>query len=221
MFRPLLGVGWTLNYEMFFYVLFALAIASRLALIPTLGTVLIALAISSYFHGPSGHAILFYSDSIVLDFLWGMFAAWLFSKKRKSTEWYEAVAVMLIGWVILFTPTPFRPTIGIGAGLIVYGVVLLEPYLQSLPCWMIYLGEASYAIYLVQSLAMPLLPITMARMHVSYVGVAVAGGVFLGVAAGCAAHECLELPIMRYLKSHVEKGARPHIPLEPVMPRKP
>lgn len=70
---PPLGVGWTLNYEMFFYVLFALTLALRRQLAPALG---ISLAIGLLVAGavllpPHTLAGSFYSSPIMLEFVAG------------------------------------------------------------------------------------------------------------------------------------------------------
>lgn len=76
---PVLGVGWTLNYEMFFYLLFAISLMLR----RRMGTAACMLAIvllilSGYIARTTGHtlpqrsAVLFYTDPVMLLFVFGM-----------------------------------------------------------------------------------------------------------------------------------------------------
>ncbi|ACA21031.1 acyltransferase 3 [Methylobacterium sp. 4-46] len=78
LFLPLLPTGWTLNYEMFFYSLFAVAIACGARRQGRVVTIVVAalgaLALVGILNdapGPLG----FYTDPIVLEFCFGMIAA--------------------------------------------------------------------------------------------------------------------------------------------------
>jgi exopolysaccharide production protein ExoZ len=220
MFRPLLGVGYTLNYEMFFYLLFTLALAWRLPPVRAIGVVLFALTIASFLHGPTGPSVLFYADSIVLDFFWGMLAAHLYMTGKHPRQWPIAIVLMLAGWYLLFALTPFRPTVGLGAGLIVFGIALLEPHLQRTPRLILYLADASYAIYLFHSLVMPSVPILLAHLHKPYLWLSFFASATVGILIGCIAHQFIELPITRYLRDHLRFRNQPiiHLPETPLTP---
>jgi peptidoglycan/LPS O-acetylase OafA/YrhL len=57
---PLLGVGWTLNFEMLFYLLFAAALFLRVSVFKFVGTVLFILAIGALFRQSNWPAVSFY-----------------------------------------------------------------------------------------------------------------------------------------------------------------
>jgi len=65
---PLLGVGWTLNFEMLFYLLFAVALFLRVSVFKFVGTVLFFLAAGALFRQDNWPAVSFYLSPIVLDF---------------------------------------------------------------------------------------------------------------------------------------------------------
>ena len=71
--RPVVALGWTLNYEMFFYVFFALAMMLPLrrgiaAIFALFG---LFMAIGAF--GPSGHVALdFWTSSLLAEFLFGV-----------------------------------------------------------------------------------------------------------------------------------------------------
>ncbi|MDR3576833.1 MAG: acyltransferase, partial [Anaerolineaceae bacterium] len=87
LFMPLLGVGWTLNFEMFFYLLFAVALASRRNIFLIVAPILLCFALASYFISPDGPAITFYANPIVLDFLWGMLIAYFYETRTPTLNW--------------------------------------------------------------------------------------------------------------------------------------
>ena len=72
---PLLGVGWTSNFEMLFYMLFAVALFLRVSVFRFVGTALFLLAAGAIFRQNDWPAFSFYLSPIVLDFFFGMLVA--------------------------------------------------------------------------------------------------------------------------------------------------
>ncbi|PID62257.1 MAG: hypothetical protein CSB44_03960 [Gammaproteobacteria bacterium] len=149
---PILAPGWSLNYEMYFY----LAFAASLLLPPRFRIAFIAAVIGAIwllcqFFGNERSAITgFYGDSIVFEFVFGMLLARAF---KGGFELSNGVATVLIvfGTLLLVVlelaqlPLPRIVTLGIPSLMLVTGVVFLHwPRLA----WLEYLGDASYALYL-------------------------------------------------------------------------
>lgn len=222
LFMPVLGVGWTLNFEMFFYFLFAIAMASRRNVVLIVGCVLAGLAIGSYFIAPDGPAITFYLDPVVLDFLWGMLLAYVYEKRSLAVSWWVSVPVLAIGFYVILTPTPFESqfTRGIAAAAIIGAAAYLEPYLGRIPRLGLYLGDASYAIYLFSSLASPAVPELIAKAHISFlpmhvlVTVSIVLSVLVGLGTGCLIHTLIELPMTSFFREHIRFHGRTviHLP---------
>ena len=90
--QPLLIPGWTLNYEMFFYVIFGFAlifpIASRLVAV---STILFVLALFPLLvEVPPLTAVGFYTYSIILEFAFEMTLGWLYIRGARlslATAW--------------------------------------------------------------------------------------------------------------------------------------
>jgi exopolysaccharide production protein ExoZ len=82
-YSPYLGVGWTLNFEMFFYLLFTIALALRVKPVLFLSIVFIPLAVLSFYSNPGWPDIKFYANPIILDFLYGMIGAQLILNGKK------------------------------------------------------------------------------------------------------------------------------------------
>lgn len=158
--HPVLFVGWTLNYEMFFYALFALGL---LAPRRRLGVLAVTAALAALVAvGPSvppGDAVAsFYTRPIVVEFAAGMalavFGGRLVFRSRPGRA--GLVALALAGLVATAAVPLWRPelsrvvTQGLPALVAVGAAVALHQSGLSLSQrWVIALGNASYSLYLV------------------------------------------------------------------------
>lgn len=171
--EPLISVGWTLNYEMFFYVVFA-----GLLLVPSLARR--ALAAAAIFLGLAllgllplpGIYFAFYTKPIILEFAAGIGLGYAYLRPTPPAPGapvrrIAASAVAVAGLLILASqlaavsggfalePTGFvRPLVwGSAATLIVGAMLLLERHGVTLRArWLLAQGNASYSFYLVHNL---------------------------------------------------------------------
>lgn len=152
--EPALIPGWTLNYEMFFYLLFGLALAlpaaARLAAVTA---ALLALVGLQALEPRPGTALAFYSSSIVLEFACGMALAWAYRRGLSLPAWAGALGVAA-GFALLALDLPdgTLPRLvqwGFPAVLIVAGAVSIERR-HGMPrlAFAHVLGDASYSLYL-------------------------------------------------------------------------
>jgi len=158
--EPVVFVGWTLNYEMFFYALFALGLAVRPYAAGLAATSVTLVALVSIRHlVPQASTIgFFYTSSLILEFAYGMWLALVIprlpptaSERAKRGVW----ACVLVGLLLLVTSADAAPQLpraawpGIPAALVLGGAVALERWGWRIasPLWLA-LGEASYSIYL-------------------------------------------------------------------------
>ena len=204
--QPVLGVGWTLNYEAFFYLAFACTFfvnerKSLAMLIVILGA---AYSVASCF--PLYAAGIFYSDTIILEFCSGAFIAHIIStniKMRFGWAWIIAGIIILSLFNNGFTSVILPRFIsgGLPASLIVIGGLTLKSN-TSYPLVFIKIGEASYSIYLSHSLIVGIL--TERIMSLSTYGllrqfsVAIAGSLsaIFCVIVGYAIHKIVELRLL-------------------------
>ena len=210
---PLLSTGWTLNYEMLFYLLFALALALEIRplvfLLPTLG----ALALVGWHDHPSWPAFTTLASPIVLEFLFGAVLAH-FALQRRLPGARMGVLLLLGGFTAIVTiPPDSMPRFvswGLPAAAIVTGAVAAEDaFGKKLPRWLLELGNASYAIYLVHLLVVSVCWLVLLRLHqsgtvalVEMITLALAGS----AAAGEIVHRLIELPVMRLLRGKRVRG---------------
>ena len=145
---PIVAPGWSLNYEMYFYLLFALSlllpaawrVAGTIAML-ALVALFANLVVVSWW--PPAR---FYGDGMVFEFALGMLlaVAW-----RRGLRLPPGAAVLLIaiGTALLLAslPLPRLLAFGVPALLVVAGCVYARVPERR---WAVLLGDASYALYL-------------------------------------------------------------------------
>jgi exopolysaccharide production protein ExoZ len=157
--QPVLFVGWTLNYEMFFYALFAFGLAWRnylLGLAWVFG-ILSVLVLVGLIWNPNAVIPAFYTNSRMLEFALGMAIGILTDRAPKSVhapvKWiFLLTALCLPGIVIaplIWPGAALTVTAGIPSAILVAGAVLLERWGWSIKSVVVMMvGDASYVLYL-------------------------------------------------------------------------
>jgi exopolysaccharide production protein ExoZ len=200
---PILVVGWTLNCEMLFYVLFA---ASK-ALLPSrsmllLTVILTVLAASHFIVGSGRAALTFWTDPIILEFALGIGAAELYLAGVCPSATVTALLVLVgAGALVLLPEVPMWRSLfwGVPALLFVFGILSADrfvPFRQIRA--LILIGDSSYSLYLTHTLAIPLFAALFLRMPGLY-GTAwpllpMVGG---SITVGWLSYIFLELPMTR------------------------
>jgi exopolysaccharide production protein ExoZ len=206
LFFPLLGVGWTLNFEMLFYLLFAVALFLRASVFKFVGAILFILASGALFRQDNWPAASFYLSPIVLDFFFGMLIARA-CLRGKHLPRGAAVLSVFAGLLLLlvFPVTIWHTSLaGVAAAMVVGGLVGLEAWLTWIPGWLIYLADASYVIYLFHPLVAPAAPVVLAKLHMPYPLLSIALSICFALLAGCLIHKLVEGPVTLWLKRAVE-----------------
>jgi len=158
--NPLLGVGWTLNFEMFFYVLFSAVIFLRREIaVLALGLMLLAAVAAGRWLKPELAPLQFWSDPIILEFAAGAILGLCYFRRVRLPS------LLRIGLVIggLITLSLFDGRMppsgsrlihwGTAAAMIVAGAVLgSDITFGRLRGAIIVLGDSSYALYLIHTL---------------------------------------------------------------------
>jgi exopolysaccharide production protein ExoZ len=205
--QPTYLPGWTLNYEMFFYVCFAAALRwSRPIAVALVGSTLTGLVILGYL-APLPQPIAFWADSLSLEFCYGMALAQLFLRGwRISPLGRLALLVAGAAAALLLAAhgesSPIRGfTWGLPAAAIVAAVALTDASPRSLFARAFEaLGDASYSLYLVHVLLFILLyPIIARFIDPLQLSGSVYGSTLVGasVVAALVQHAWIELPMTR------------------------
>ena len=214
MLQPLVGVGWTLNLEMLFYFLFASALFLRRNVFVYLGIVLTVLTVGSFFRKPGWPVVSFYLNSVVFEFYLGMLIAKACRSGRYLPKMLAAI-LLPVGFYLLLLPPlhAFKlPPIlvsGIPAAMIVASVVSLEAIERWIPRWILYLGDASYAIYLIHPFVCPIPPTLLNHLHYNHPAAAVPLAIAVGVGTGCLLHQFVEVPVNQRLRVWADRRTQP------------
>lgn len=205
--RPVLGVGWTLQFEMLFYGLVALTLWVRRpgsrVLLSVLLPLLASLALAGGLRRPDWPAPTVLANGLVLEFCLGVWVAGR-SRRGRLLSHYPAMGAIALGLLLLLTlppPGAWRFALWGGpAALILTGAVSLErAWGARLPANLLAIGEASYAIYLSHPFVVPVLSHVFAdRLQPAIaLPLLVCASLVAATIAGVAVHRWLDRPLQR------------------------
>jgi exopolysaccharide production protein ExoZ len=204
-FYPLLPVGWTLNFEMMFYALFAVAIRFRqpIALMLVAATICIFAAIGLIFDDPPKNGfVAFVFNGTALEFAYGVGLGYLYERGWRLPALFAAAAFLCgfiaLGFIMQWPGHDFHRefAIGIPAALIIFGAVSLPqiPAGRLIGRLVILLGDSSYALYLLHWILF---------WYVHWLPQAVLLG--LAVAISIGIRVLIEKPILKLFRSKPRK----------------
>jgi exopolysaccharide production protein ExoZ len=203
--QPVLPVGWTLNFEMLFYVVFACAIALGAPRIRMCLLVFLSLFVAARFL-PGSVPLAFYAQTIIFEFIIGVAFAQVLM--RWGTAPAGVGALVLAAGIVFTFGLGWDPASdrifpwGLGAAAIVLGTLWLEPVIEG-QRWakpLAFLGDASYSIYLSHTFVVPGCVMLLRKL-----GMTDTLAVFLltslaVMAAGSASYLWLEKPLIAVFK---------------------
>lgn len=225
---PLLVPGWTLAYEMFFYLLFALVLASSRRpdrLILLLAAPLVGLFLAGLILAPQGAIARTYTSPLLLEFLGGALVALAWRRGLRLPAPVIALIVLAsLGVVALLgrharTDQLARLAIwGVPAMLLLLSALHAERLARRLRPLLL-LGDASYAIYLchLPLIAMLVTPWSLWFGPIDGLGDALAfilAGLVLSAGFGTATHLLLEKPLDGWLRAQLTARRFGDVPAE-------
>ncbi|MDB6106432.1 MAG: acyltransferase [Gammaproteobacteria bacterium] len=232
---PLLVPGWSLNCEMFFYLIFSLMLylpfTARLGANGLIFAVLVAVNLALLY--PASYpALSFLTDVRLFEFWLGMAIAHFHLQGRPRLPAWLAVGLTALGFGALLSQVSLLPLLSdpaleaklstmLAAALIVLGAVGLERS-TALPkslLWL-FLGDASYSIYLSHDFALGFARFTWLRFGPAGATLAQAAAfaTFSMVAVligACLTYRLLERPLLAFLQSRLprRRAALKEIPI--------
>lgn len=169
---PVLSLGWTLNYEMFFYLIFAatLLLSRKIGTIALLSSLVAFTALGAMLD-PEIAPLKFWSDSIILEFGFGVLLSVAMQNNRIHKSMFAAVFFAAIGFALLLFFSNYFPDLpraikgGVPATLILLACLAVPERIDSrIPHWLMLIGDSSFALYLCHRFVMR--PLTMAMGNI-------------------------------------------------------
>ncbi|MEY8200625.1 MAG: acyltransferase [Colwellia sp.] len=211
---PVLGLGWTLNYEMFFYLIFAAGmLMPKKRFLPTVVLSFITIVVIGVFIDKSFTSVWYWTRPIIIEFVLGILVAYLYLSKFRLSNFVGGI-VLAIGvatWLISSSMIEAsRPEFrlwfwGIPAALIVASVMLTEKTVfsllpQSVLNIVARIGDASFSLYLghmfvIRALSIFLVPAVIgSSFPIFYLLIAILGAFVFAEFT----YRFIELPSNRY-----------------------
>jgi exopolysaccharide production protein ExoZ len=205
-FEPVLGQGWTLNFEVFFYLVFALvlllplrarfrAIVAALVILPVLGEAVMTPSVPP----------TWLLNPLLIEFLGGLCIARLAAGDwRPRAAWCWASVVFGFAGLMAASPAGGDDLArvlqyGVPAFLVVGGAVGLEAAGKlQVPKFLQVLGAASYSIYLTHTFAISILGKIWPGSFPPWGFITLA--TLLAIMAGIAAYALLENPMLAVMR---------------------
>jgi exopolysaccharide production protein ExoZ len=231
---PLLGQGWTLIHEIYFYAVFSLFLfVPRHWITRLLGlwSVLLAIAGAVTFSHPNLLEVPIWkliASPLTFEFVGGCVIALLFYKGKSAWGWQALLAgivLMVLGWYM--DPIDPDPSLrrrailyGVPSILLLYGALSLEKHSRFIfPKQLLYLGDISYSVYLTHIFVLASLGRLWARVGHGGSGETLFWLVLMAastVTAGALSHRYLEMPILEFFQTQAPRlfrGARERVHL--------
>jgi peptidoglycan/LPS O-acetylase OafA/YrhL len=210
--QPMLNPGWTLNYEIYFYGVFALALRLKLPK-PSLFVALIVAVLPAvaWFRPLPSDILQFYSSPIVLDFVLGIGVYHLLSRLDAETGSARLKLAGLLGCLILLPCLEAvwgllnrELLLGLPAVVIIFLAVRLERKGCSVTNRLLLLvGDASYSLYLTHLYVLQTGEKLFGMGRNTSIGAKVFLGsllLFLAIVLACALRLLFEVPVGRLLR---------------------
>jgi exopolysaccharide production protein ExoZ len=215
---PYYTLGWTLNYEMFFYLVFAGALvrASNTLRFTAVAAILAGLVLLRLVVGADDPILFRITSPLLLEFLAGMAIA---AALRRGFALPAPAALLALALAFAFMVLlssghidrwPRAVYFGVPATLIVLGAVSLEDRLARWPVPpLLLLGDASYSLYLSHGIVLKLVFAGLASSVLSHPLAAFLGVLALELALGVACYRRIELPMLRRLRGRRAPSRQP------------
>ncbi len=216
--RPVLPVGWTLSYEMLFYVVFAAALFFKLDPIILVGPALTALALVSLAGQDGWPAITALASPFLLEFVLGVIIGRAFLTKRLqeiSPTWALLIGVTGLACLAVVPADGAWERVmfwGTAASAALGGGVICERWLgRRLPKLLLDIGAASYSLYLTHGFVLPAIAIVFAKSGLAGPALVIAlvsSCLLASILTSLIAFKWVEAPMTVWLRRMVRDGRR-------------
>jgi exopolysaccharide production protein ExoZ len=212
--QPYLAVGWTLIYEMFFYVSLAVALIWRPRHLWIVTVVLLALVLAGAISRPDWVVAKMYTGPLLLEFLAGIWlgvawsrGAWMISPVVGAGLLVVATAGLVGGYASGLDSGTYSRVLarGVPALLIVVGMLSFETLPGVRNRTGLLLGAASYAIYLSHFTVTVFVRWAFSKAHVIEPWTILIVSLAAAIPAGIAFHLKVERPLVAATRSALHR----------------
>lgn len=217
--EPILGVGWTLIFEMFFYFIFALALFAKKNPVVISSFVIIIFSAISTMRTDNWPVATMYFDRIMLYFVIGMFSYIIMMTCSKGT--LKAITLTLIATSAVFISRKIfnneiiieRLSFETFTFVVTFFFIIVQCesfFVGKVSKFFTLLGNASYSTYLFHPLLAPIVPVVFKKTSSIY-GVSVSplfvviSTVIFALLATVIIHLLIEKPITNKIKNTLQK----------------
>lgn len=224
---PIINVAWTLSYEMLFYFLFGLGIvlgktwAARLflawvgAIVIYAGGKILGVSWLDLF------LLRFLLNERNMEFCLGCLSAKLvLTRKVPASRYLAFIGILMFGVAAVsvsrgYVPALYTPIFGIASFLLVTGSAAYElDHPSDMPRIFVFLGDASYSIYLTHAMFINAMAVAYNRLNISTLlgpFLTTQSIILLAVAAACLFYLLLERPLLRWLSTRAVAKFKPNL----------
>lgn len=201
------GVGWTLNFEMFFYAIFAAALAIRANVLLFSSVIILLFYALSFFRQESWPAITYFASPILLNFIWGMLLG-KFARRGVRIHPGISAAMVLVGMSIIFA-APHLEMFQLQYAVVIAGAIFLEPWIRGrIPRPILFGGDASYSLYLVHPMVAVAVVLVAMKLGMSVLPTFITI-VIACLAASAITYRWFEKPVTNLLRNrYLKRPAR-------------
>lgn len=205
--RPILSLGWTLNYEMYFYLIFAVfMILPHRSYLKALTMFFIASSVVWFFIPTDWIAVKFWTSPIILEFLAGAWIGHLYYKSIRlpsKTFWPLSFSTALAFIGLYFVPIALLlPVMAVASILLVLTLTLpRDMELIRMPKIFMALGDSSYSLYLSHAFTIGFLGLlwSFSLKEIFDPNLFLLMVIITATAAGHCAYWLIEKPLLRIL----------------------
>jgi len=224
---PILAQGWTLNYEMAFYVSFAIALflptkrARATSMVMGLGL----LCMVGWIAPPAQPLLYEITHPIMIEFLFGIAVA-AAVHRLPSLNPRAYIVLLMTAWLLLIASGHAEMNrgrwlvVGLPAAILVLAAIALEPFLRQRPVRVLRtIGNASYALYLCHPFVLKACAMVLSRLPLSRFSFRPGGlpafalfltiGLTACIFGAFAVHELLEKPLTQWLNQALGMRSKP------------
>lgn len=213
----IVGVAWTLTYEVIFYLMFGLTFAiSRKFFFRSFACWSVIIVICYFFNIKSQFfAINALINPIILEFGFGCLIAYLYQNIKYFNYWKWAVAIggillaadiVVIYFALKNDPAAFSAGIhrvylfGIPSTILIFGLLYFDKPVYKL---LVMLGDASYSVYLIHGTVISTTAQILAKIHLKNIVNNMGGAILIfafTLAVGRVFYLLVEKPLVRFLR---------------------